>query len=288
LPSWDDWVPGDRVRQLTENNRNLAKALHDEARAMQRSKSIKSHKKGAPNSSLRGSEDRHSSATASTAMRGHKRNLNEREIEDGGEYLRKDQVASIPMSDALKNVLVDDWENVTKYKQVLVLPAKVTVRTIMQRYEEHEAVSGGRGAVPGSYDRDLLEEVVAGILRYFEKCLPRMLLYKLEKEQYASVYKRTQDPLDSWANKPLVDIYGGQHLLRLFTALPELLAHTALDEEGINRLRVELTRVAQWMAHPAVATSIFMMSEYVSTAPPEDPVLGKPQTPHGSMLGKMR
>lgn len=193
-------------------------------------------------------------------MRGHKRGLNEREIEDLSEYLRRDQIAPVPMADVLKSIMVDDWENVTKYMQVMTLPVKVTVRMILQRYEDFEA----QNRVDGSYERDVLEEVVNGIIKYFDKCLPRMLLYKLEKQQYADVYKRIMDPVDDWANMSMSDIYGGQHLLRLFTTLPELIAHTALDEVGVNRLREELTRITQWMAHPQVANSIFV-NEYENT-----------------------
>ena len=43
--------------------------------------------------------------------------------------------------------------------------------------------------------------------------------------------------------------------------LPELIAHTALDDQGIARLREELTRITQWLAKPEVLPTIFV-NEY--------------------------
>jgi mortality factor 4-like protein 1 len=66
---WDDWVPQDRVRKFTEENKELAAQLHTQMKAIQQAKGPKSAKKGGkPNgsdfSSQRGSEERHTSAAA--------------------------------------------------------------------------------------------------------------------------------------------------------------------------------------------------------------------------------
>jgi mortality factor 4-like protein 1 len=59
--SWDDWVPQDRLRKFTEENRELATTLRREAEAAFRQKSTKSSTKkkgGSDRSSARGSEER--------------------------------------------------------------------------------------------------------------------------------------------------------------------------------------------------------------------------------------
>jgi hypothetical protein len=76
---WDDWVPQDRVRKLTDENKELAAQLHTQMKALQnQQKAPKSVKKGGKAngsdfSSTRGSEERHTSAAA-PGGRGPRRN----------------------------------------------------------------------------------------------------------------------------------------------------------------------------------------------------------------------
>ena len=76
--------------------------------------------------------------------------------------------------DHIKAILVDDWENVTKNQQLVPLPCKHSVNSILKDYVENERPK----RQPGSAQADILEEVVAGLNLYFEKCLGRILLYR--------------------------------------------------------------------------------------------------------------
>ena len=73
LNSWDDWVPQDRLRKFTEENRELAATLRREVESAFRQRSGQkgpSKKKGGSDrDSGRGSEERQSSVPA----RGNKR-----------------------------------------------------------------------------------------------------------------------------------------------------------------------------------------------------------------------
>jgi hypothetical protein len=75
---WDDWVPEDRVRKFTDENKELAAQLHTQMKALQRGpKSVtKSTKKpnGSDFSSARGSEERHTSVAAPGGRAGQRRN----------------------------------------------------------------------------------------------------------------------------------------------------------------------------------------------------------------------
>jgi hypothetical protein len=75
--------------------------------------------------------------------------------------------------DHIKAMLVDDWENVTKNQQLVPLPATHSVNSILNDYLEYEKPKRAPGPDP-----DILEEVVAGLKEYFEKCLGRILLYR--------------------------------------------------------------------------------------------------------------
>jgi len=114
--------------------------------------------------------------------------------------------------DALKSILVDDWEKVTKENKVAPVPAPISVTQFLNEYDEAESVHRR----PGSADADILEEVIAGVKEYFNKALGRILLYRFERNQYFDWHKQLEKGHGEHAGKTLCDIYGCEHLLRLF------------------------------------------------------------------------
>ncbi len=118
----------------------------------------------------------------------------------------------IVIPDHLKAILVDDWENVTKNLSLVPLPSKHPVNEILDAYWDEE--KGKRRY--GSAEADLLEEVVAGVREYFEKCLGRILLYRFEREQFFEVRQLWEAGTGEWEGKGVGDVYGAEHLCRLF------------------------------------------------------------------------
>ena len=78
------------------------------------------------------------------------------------------------MPDHIKAILVDDWENVTKNQQLVPLPSAHPVNDILDEYLAQEQIR----RQPGSAQADILEEVIAGLKEYFDKCLGKILLYR--------------------------------------------------------------------------------------------------------------
>lgn len=164
--------------------------------------------------------------------------------------------------DALKSILVDDWEKVTKENKVAPTPAPISVTQFLTEYEESEMTHRRLG----SADADILEEVIAGVKEYFNKALGRILLYRFERNQYFDWHKQLEKGHGEHAGKTLCDIYGCEHLLRLFgkilvsvhnahhvlthstVAMPDLVAHTNMDAQAVSRLREELSKMTQWLA----------------------------------------
>lgn len=80
--SWDDWVPQDRVRKFTDENKELAAQLHNQMKMLQQKapKSVggkgqgKRGANGSDFSSARGSEERTGSVAAQTGRGGARRN----------------------------------------------------------------------------------------------------------------------------------------------------------------------------------------------------------------------
>jgi mortality factor 4-like protein 1 len=122
------------------------------------------------------------------------------------------------------------------------LPKQVTVRDFLDRYREQCK----------DVEPDVLDEVVAGIKLYFNRTLGTLLLYRLERPQYQRVFHEN-------AGKEMIDIYGAEHLLRLFgrfffftnfgiVQLPSLIAHTNMDKDSVLLLRESLQDVLKYMA----------------------------------------
>lgn len=134
----------------------------------------------------------------------------------------------IVVPDHLKSILVDDWENVTKNLSLVPLPSAHPVNEILTTYFDEE--KGKRRL--GSAEADLLEEVVSGVKEYFEKCLGRILLYRFEREQFFEIRQLWEHGVGEWEGKGAGDVYGAEHLCRLFGKLniyflPYLLWHSA-------------------------------------------------------------
>ena len=109
-------------------------------------------------------------------------------------------------------MLVDDWENITKNYQLVHIPAKYSVNQILEDFLQQEKPKRPEF----SSSANILEEVIAGIKEYFNKSLGRLLLYRFERGQYEDVLARINKPGNDLEGRQLADIYGAEHLLRLF------------------------------------------------------------------------
>lgn len=143
---------------------------------------------------------------------------------------------------------------------------------------------------PGSVDADILAEVVQGVREYFDRSLGRILLYRFERQQYLEVHEQmqvnpdpkahekraqaaavnTEDEEQSLAGKLPSEVYGAEHLCRLFCSMPELVAQTNMDTQSVNRLREEMAKMTQWLGRNAgkyfVRTYANAGQEYIEKA----------------------
>ncbi|KAA8565372.1 hypothetical protein EYC84_011080 [Monilinia fructicola] len=152
---------------------------------------------------------------------------------------------NIVIPDHIKAILVDDWENVTKSQQLVPLPHKKSVTQILDDWLEFEKPK----RPVGSAQADILEEIVAGLKEYFERCLGRILLYRFERQQYTDFRQMWDD--ETSEQKCASDTYGAEHLCRLLVTLPELVAQTNMDLQSVNRLREELGKLTNWIGKNA-------------------------------------
>lgn len=243
--TWDDWVPQDRLRKNTEENRelaiNLKKASQEQHAARTKASATVKSRKGQASEigSGRGSEERNSSVPA----RGTKR-ARDNDIEKEEAFSTRPSIR-LPLPDHLKNLLVDDWENVTKSDLFVPLPSKAPANFIIDQYWNEEKKSRRLGSV----EADILEEFCMGLKTYFEKALGKILLYRAERQQLQEVRKWWESgKYSEWEGKGVGDCYGGEHLARLLVNMPELTAQTNMDAASVARLKEELSKFTVWLS----------------------------------------
>ena len=164
----------------------------------------------------------------------------------------------VNLSTALKRELIGAWEKITREGKRHRLPKSVTVSDVVARYEA-DARARARSPEQG----ELVSEVCAGIKAYFDRALHSVLLYKEEREVAATLCadpSETKTKTSSAPPPPPSDVYGAEHLLRLFVKLPDLLPVCDMDAVAVREVQVKLTEFLRWAQRNASA--LFVSSEW--------------------------
>ena len=234
---WDEWVPESR---LTKHDEASLKRQSD-LQATYRAKS-KDDKLAVPTKK----------ADVSGSQVGKKR------LRDGAtdklEDFQKRPEIRITLPDSLKAQLVDDWEYVTKGQRLVSLPRKPCVAALLEDFRTDRLAAGGNPNV----DAESLNEVIEGLKLYFDKALGTILLYRQERQQYADIIKR-------FPGISAYELYGAEHLLRLFVQLPQLIAHTTMDQNTVLVLKEHIHDITLYIEQHM---DELILKEY-ENAPPE-------------------
>ncbi|ORX55102.1 MRG-domain-containing protein [Hesseltinella vesiculosa] len=167
-------------------------------------------------------------------------------------YLNSPEIR-LDIPEPLKCQLVDDWENISKTQQLVPLPRSPTINQMLALYRrskmQKNTISGGSDSA--------MDEVLNGLKMYFNKALGTMLLYRFERQQYADIRK-------TYANKDMTDVYGCEHLLRLYVQLPKLIAFTDMTKGTVDQLKQYLEDVLKYMLK---MQKQFFITEYQNASP---------------------
>ncbi|KAJ3179343.1 Esa1p-associated factor [Geranomyces variabilis] len=235
--TWDEWVPETRILKFTDDNLQKQQDLRA-------SLNIKAKEKKAA--------EKDEAGGASGDKKGRKRPRDDAADKEQ-EFLVRPEI-KLAMPESLKAQLVEDWENVTKNHRLVRVPRDVTVADILARYKESTKDAKGKRAAK---DTDLLQEVLDGIQTYFDRSLANLLLYRFERQQYVEIKKK-------YPKTGLSEVYGAEHLLRLFVQFPSLIAHTNMESEAVGLLKDHLTKILEFMQ--AKKSELFL-AEYDNVNP---------------------
>lgn len=214
---WDEWVPEKFVMEYNEENcqkqADLYKKYQDE-RKVEKAK-----------------RERSSSATRTAPSN----KLTARKKRAAGADGDEGDIFNLPLGNQMCKRLVDDWETVSKNKQLVKLPHKAPVTQIL---EDFLASRNKRGGGPST--EKVWREITEGLATYFDSALAQLLLYRFERQQYSDMVRKNPE-------KNVSEIYGCEHLLRLFVKLPQLLMQAQMDTETVQMLQTKLTELLKFI-----------------------------------------
>eukprot|EP00457_Paulinella_chromatophora_P012671 gb/GEZN01012899.1/.p1 GENE.gb/GEZN01012899.1/~~gb/GEZN01012899.1/.p1 ORF type:complete len:295 (-),score=59.90 gb/GEZN01012899.1/:141-1025(-) len=154
---------------------------------------------------------------------------------------------TVKITGKLRHTLVKDWENITKFKKLVKLERKPNIAEIVTLFLDSKKRANSVQL--------LTAEVTTGIKVLFQNAIGRVLLYKFERPQFhdLSVEKKSVN---------YCEIYGAEHLLRLFVKIPELLKDSNLKPEELKVLDAKLSEFLRFLEKNY---SKFFLKEYEPT-----------------------
>jgi mortality factor 4-like protein 1 len=214
---WDEWITLDRMFEDNEENRIIAQRLKEE----HINRSTKRVSSSTSNSGKRKKNDASSTANDDGD--------DEKDDENAGGASEALPAVKLNLPEDLKTFVIRDWENLTQKNKICNLPKSQTVVKILADF----AATKKKAPV--------FAQICEGLSVYFDRALPTILLYRVERPQYERL--RSEHP-----DKRNCELYGGEHLLRLFVRLPQLLSNTELDEIETKQLCARLQDLLRFVS----------------------------------------
>ncbi|KAL7679961.1 putative chromo/chromo shadow domain, Chromo-like domain superfamily, MRG domain-containing protein [Plasmopara halstedii] len=250
---WDEWVRHDRVLEDTPANRALQKkAKEDLAKAKTNKRSAKRKKIS--------SAGVDTPSTRKSPFKRLKRSTDGEFEEYPGpteglaEERSSTKQVNIQMPFSLKKQLVEDWKNVTHVPHKLVpLPRKPNVSQIIQTYLTFKKSKVREGDANDEKEYKNVEGIMVGVQSYFDRALSSILLYRMERRQYQELQQNENKDV------ALSQIYGAEHLIRLFVRLPVLLASANISPRGLNQIQARLNDFLKFIQKNSAA---WFVTEY--------------------------
>ncbi|KAI9518893.1 Mortality factor 4-like protein 1 [Dissostichus eleginoides] len=266
--NWDEWVPESRVLKYVDSNlakqKELQKANQDhyvegKMRGLAPSKKIAAVQQKNVDLKVKKAKQKtpgpgEGTSSGETLQGPRKKRARVDPTVESEEMFTNRVEVKVKIPEELKPWLVDDWDLITRQKQLFHLPAKKNIETVLEDYANYKKSKGN-----SDNKEYAVNEVVAGIREYFNVMLGTQLLYKFERPQYAEMLAEHPDT-------PMSQVYGAPHLLRLFVRIGSMLAYTPLDEKSLALL---LSYLQDFLKYLVKNSSTLLSATDYEVAPPE-------------------
>lgn len=220
---WDEWVSEGRVFKCNDANMRKKELLLEEAK--------KNKNKRKSKYLINKNKKLKAASTSKNSKKKRQKEVDDTIISESGRASKKTIKIKIP--GLLKKQLATDWEQITKKNALLPLPRDPSVSQILDYY---------LSAPRRDKNPEITKKVIAALKQYFNSCLEYMLLYKHEKQQFVAWMKKKKD------TQELSDIYGAEHLTRLFVKLPGLLMYTRAEPAETSLWQQKLSIFVRWLS----------------------------------------
>ncbi len=137
----------------------------------------------------------------------------------------------ISLPSQFKKRLVTDWENINRNEKIMNLPVTPSVTEILDQFSD-SVPSDEKG------EADAVRQVVRAVKIFFKHALGAMLLYKFERPQFEDF---------DFSESDVGDVYGAEHLLRLFVKLPKILSHCELTPKQRDAVKRGVGAICSYM-----------------------------------------
>ncbi|KAH7460127.1 hypothetical protein PRIC1_012540 [Phytophthora ramorum] len=247
---WDEWVRHDRVLEASPANRALQKQAKQEVAQAKKDKRLAKKKKIS-------SAGVDTPSSRKSPFKRLKRSTDNDYEEFPGPSTEESAAAkqiNIQMPFSLKKQLVEDWKNVTQAPHKLVpLPRKPNVSQIIKTYLEFKKSKVHEDEASEEKEYKNIEGIMEGVQSYFDRALSSILLYRMERRQYQELRQKQAEEL------PLSQIYGAEHLIRLFVRLPVLLASSNISPRELHQIQARLNDFLKFIQKNSAA---WFVTEY--------------------------
>ncbi|EGC28328.1 hypothetical protein DICPUDRAFT_59449 [Dictyostelium purpureum] len=228
---WNEWVESSSILKFTEKNKELQRKVNNKASSTTDNASGEDDQTSHDNENNDDDDDQSPRSNSSNSSRASSSSSKNKRKRNESRYVQNanNKYMEIEIPSSLKGKLVDDWNFVNNEKSIIQLPKDPSIGDILLSVIEE---SDNKTAE--------YKETINGIRQYFNKALGTLLLYKFERPQYDQMLK-------SNPNKSMSEIYGAEHLLRLFVKLPSLLVISNLEEKTVSQLKEVFDQVLQYL-----------------------------------------
>lgn len=229
--SWDEWIESKRICKLNEENTKKQHELLKTHGTKQILTKIKANAKKSVSNMTAANLAAHENDKNNADGKKKRPKQQEESSELSDSYSIKNEI-KISVPDDLKKKLATDFHNINSLNKIVNLPASNTIDMILNDYVAFK--------LGQQFEKDVIVEVVEGIKYYFNSVLStKLLVNSFERQQNLELFKNS-------TKKPS-EVYGCQHLLRLFVVIGDLLSYTVWDEICIKQLDLYLADVVKYI-----------------------------------------